>query len=340
MNAEGQLATGINDTNRPLVTVHNTGFVGTERDGALYQENAAIQGFNASGNIACGGKDLAELSANYNAAAVYYTVNTDITDAGELTVSILLNLKGKKVSGATVAEDVVLQLADTASVFTDASKCGSFAGTVDGTLERIVHCEIADTTRHFVILQNQDGSYSARRYQAYISHVSLDPSCAGLGFTATFQGDEVVRQHVKSIGYNMWVNDLSPKSYMKAPTDFTSDKYTMRLLVRNILTEGNDAQNQIGAAATVNGEAVILFDIDGQEIAATTSPKRTTLKSFVQSLNKKISEGAEYTEAQITGIQTMIQKFSAYMEGWNYDAIMAWTAPSTEPAVPEGTEAA
>lgn len=340
MNAEGKLATGINDTNRPLVTVHNTGFVGTEREGALFQENAAIQGINASGNIACGGKDLAELSANYNTAAVYYTVNTDITDAGELTVSILLNLNGKKVSGATVAEDVVLQLADTASVFTDANSCGSFAGTVDGTLERIVHCEIADTTRHFVILQNQDGSYSAHRYQAYISHVSLDPSCAGLGFTATFQGDEVVRQHVKSIGYNMWVNDLSPKSYMKAPTDFTSNKYTMRLLVRNILTEGNDAQNQIGAAATVNGEAVILFDIDGQEIAATTSPKRTTLKSFVQSLNKKIADGAEYTVAQITGIQTMIQKFSAYMEGWNYDAIMAWTAPSTEPAVPEGTEAA
>lgn len=347
LNTAGLVANGVNDTNSPLIASYNAAFVLTETDGSYYLVNALIQGVTENGNLTGGGANFDDVTNDGKTSVVYYILNGDLENAGTLGKSITLNLNGHTVTGATVAEGVTLNLMDMANDTYDATKCGSFSGTVNGTVESIVHVNIPGGSRHYVILPNDDGSYSAHRYLAYISHTSLKPAQAALGFKATFRGDEKVRAAATGYGLNMRVNSGNAKEFMKASTEWTAESTTVSLRVQNMLVEGSDAICKVGASAVVYGDAFILFEIGGENVYATTSEKGVSLKGFIKSLNTDLVANPDnYNATQITAVQTLINNFGSYMEGWEYDAIMAWTEaadePTTESSEPttEATEAA
>ncbi len=341
LNTAGLVANGVNDTNRALIVAYNAAFDLTETDCSYYLVNALIQGVTENGNLTGGGANFDDVTNDGKTSVVYYILNGDLTEnAGTIGKDICLNLNGYTVTGATVAQGVKVELMDSANDGYDATKCGSFSGTVNGTVESIVHVNIPGGSRHYVILPNDDGSYSAHRYLAFISHTSLKPAQAALGFKATFRGDEKVRAAATGYGLNMRVNSGNAKEFMKASTEWTAESTTVSLRVQNMLVEGSDAICKAGASAVVYGDAFILFEIGGGNVYATTSEKGVSLKGFIKSLNTDLVANPDnYNATQITAVQTLINNFGAYMEGWEYDAIMAWAESSEEP-VPETTEAA
>lgn len=341
LNTAGLVANGVNDTNRALIVAYNAAFDLTETDCSYYLVNALIQGVTENGNLTGGGANFDDVTNDGKTSIVYYILNGDLTEnAGTIGKDICLNLNGYTVTGATVAQGVKVELMDSANDGYDATKCGSFSGTVNGTVESIVHVNIPGGSRHYVILPNDDGSYSAHRYLAFISHTSLKPAQAALGFKATFRGDEKVRAAATGYGLNMRVNSGNAKEFMKASTEWTAESTTVSLRVQNMLVEGSDAICKAGASAVVYGDAFILFEIGGGNVYATTSEKGVSLKGFIKSLNTDLVANPDnYNATQITAVQTLINNFGAYMEGWEYDAIMAWAESSEEP-VPETTEAA
>ena len=77
--------------------------------------------------------------ASEEAAAVQ--VLTSNENGLEISRDTVLDLNGYHVTNATVAEGVTLQLMDSANDNYEAEKCGSFAGTVNGTVSQVVEQE-------------------------------------------------------------------------------------------------------------------------------------------------------------------------------------------------------
>ena len=119
-----------------------------------------------------------------------------------IDTNTVLDLNGFRVTNATVAEGVTLQLTDSANDTYDASQCGSFSGTVHGTVTQLVQ---HDAKSYLVVKEN--GVYSAHRFYAGITHISLAPNQVGLGYKAQFRADEVIKPLVQTCGYRLQVND-------------------------------------------------------------------------------------------------------------------------------------
>ncbi len=130
---------------------------------------------------------------------------TENVDGLEIFADTLLDLNGYNVTNATVAEGVTLQLMDSANDEYDASKCGSFSGTINGTVEQVVKYD----AKNYLVIE-QDGVYSAHRFYAGITHISLVPEQAALGYKAEFHADDVINEMVTGYGYAMWLNSYNP----------------------------------------------------------------------------------------------------------------------------------
>ncbi|MBR5569871.1 MAG: hypothetical protein IKW10_03160 [Oscillospiraceae bacterium] len=300
LTGAGKLAAGVNDTNRGFIYMNSTGYVLTEREGDLYADNAAIQGFNANHDVTCGGADLTAISAEAKSGVSYYTVNADLENAGVLSIDAVLNLNGKTVANATVAEGVTLYLADGANKLYDASKCGKFSGEINGIMEYITHTVIGSDTLHFVTLQNEDGSYSAHRYMARIAAVSLDAKKDALGYKAVFDGDEVVQSAVVSRGFHMWVDE----NCVSTRTSAGFDK-GMTLRLHSIMANN-------GGEMTIYGEAFLILNIDGQEVEATTSARTTTMKSTI----KEVNELTDLNDDQKSAVYGLYAQYADIMSAW------------------------
>ena len=301
LTGAGKLATGVNDTNRGFISLGSgSAYVLTEQENDLYMENALIQGFNANHNVICGGADLTAISAEAKSGVSYYTVNANLENAGVLSIDAVLNLNGKTVSGATVAEGATLYLADNANRTYDASKCGSFAGVINGQLEYITHTVIGENTLHFVTLKNEDGSYSAHRYMARVDAISLDAKNDALGYKAVFKGDEYVQAVMAGQGFNLWVGEGPVVTRSRA---VYGESMTLRL--KNIMANN-------GGEMTIYGEAFLIFNIDGQEVEATTSARTTTMKSTIKEVNKM----TELNDAQKSAVYDLYAQYADIMSAW------------------------
>ncbi len=302
--AAGKLATGINDTNRDFITVNNTGFTLAESDGNLYMNNATIQGIKADGAITNGGANLAEITANHKDGVLYYIVNEDMDNAGELGVSIILDLNGKTVSGASVAAGYTLQLMDNQNDDYDADKCGKI--TVTGDIAPVTHIIPVAGNRHYVALPNEDGSWSAHRYLAYTPSISFAPGADALGFNASFRGDTALQAQLTGYGFQMSVNDGAVKVYTKTDPFKNPAHTTLSLRVKNILANN-------GGEAKITGNAILVFQINGETVYADTSANSTTMKETVKIVNDM---EAELNEEQKTAVYDLYTKYASVIDSW------------------------
>lgn len=302
--AAGKLATGINDTNRDFITLNNTGFALTETDGDLYMNDATIQGIKADGAITNGGADFAEITANHKDGVLYYIVNENLENAGELGVSIILDLNGKTVSGASVAAGYTLQLMDNRNDGYDADKCGKI--TVTGDIEPITHIIPVAGNRHYVALPNEDGSWSAHRYLAYTPSISFAPGADALGFNASFRGDTALQAQLTGYGFQMSVNDGAVKVYTKTDPFKNPAHTTLSLRVKNILANN-------GGEAKITGNAILVFQINGETVYADTSANSTTMKETVKIVNDM---EAELNEEQKTAVYDLYTKYASVIDSW------------------------
>ena len=178
-----------------------------------------------------------------------------------------------------------------------------------------------------MVLKDANGIYTAHRFVAAITHMSLKPATVALGFKATFRADEVARAAVVSYGYEMWVNDGTAKTAAKVGS--FEDRQVVTLRLQNILSN-NAESSKIGATATIYGKAFIKFmvDAEGTEAYANghAAPMSTSMKTVVEAVNSAVEANpAAFTKVQMTAIQKLVNTYSTYMTGWATSSITAWT---------------
>lgn len=305
-------------------------------EGKIYMVLMAVHAKNGDGIVrGYSSIDEAMAETQEDLGINWYVINTDL-DGQTITKSIILDLNGFDMTNTTVNEGVTVKLMDSANDSYDATACGSLSGTVKGQINSVVHTTkgYGGAIKHYVILKDAEGVYTAHRFIAAITHRSLKPTDAALGFKATFNADEVARAAVVSYGYDMWVDEGTAVSSAKSGTFEVNQKVTLRL--KNILSD-NDANSKVGASGTIYGNTFIQFtvDADGTQVTAygQTAPTATTLKSFVEGVDAMIAaDPAKLNQTQMTALQNMVNTYSKYMTGWATENIIAWTAPVETPS--------
>ena len=248
-----------------------------------------------------------------DSGASSYQLTNDVDDI-TIDKDFLLDLNGHKATNMTVAEGATLQLVDSANDTYDVAKCGSFSGTVNGTVEQVVKHD----AKNYLVIE-QDGVYSAHRFYAGIDRISLVPDAAALGYKAVFKADNVINAMVESYGYRLWVNDYSAKTFTKSGT-IEKDELTLR--VKNILDAGNETLSQLGATATIYGQATITFRVNGEAVAVDGAEHATTLRQAVEAVNATLGQNSNaYSDTQIQSVRELLNKFESYTNAWEQEYI-------------------
>ena len=276
---------------------------------AVMAAEDGVLAMNDQGQVAAYGT-LEEAVADPN--ATWFRLNADL-DGQTIPKSILLDLNGHSLTNVYIPAGVTLTGIDSA---TDDYE-GDF-GTVSGTVEGSI-ATTAKTTGEVksYVTVCENGSYSFHRYYASIAAISLQPSQAGLGYRAEFRGDETLKNTVVNYGYALWVNDGAQKTYTR--TD-ALEKSSLSLRLKNILSQGNDALNAIGATATIGGNAFVTLELGGEQITLSGTEQKITLRQVIETINANVGS---YGEAQLQSVRELCTTYAPWMLGWATENIFS-----------------
>lgn len=315
----GQFATGAGPEDLAVFRASQAAFVMEYAEGKLMMAPVVILGMDADGQRVA--KYASAEAAFVDTAAegiAYYRVEQDLT-GGTITQPVLVDLAGYDWNDLTIAQGVETVFIDSATndydISDDYAKV-TLSEANEGTIAVLANTQgYMATTRNYVTLV-EDGIYSFHRYYASVTAVSLDPSCAALGYKATFRGDEMVQQAVTGFGYHLWIQGGMPKTFDMPGAQFADNKIvTLRL--KNILSD-NEAVSQIGATAIICGDAYISFS-NGETVVS--AEHQTSLKETVEAVNASV---VDYNDAQLEAVKTMCQTYATYMEEWAVENILNW----------------
>ena len=223
----------------------------------------------------------------------------NVEEAVTVSGDIIIDLNGKHLSGVTVSRDATLRLADSA---TDDYEGAYGTACVTGNVESFVTCNGKD----YLAVQ-ENGLYSAHRYEVRLTHISLNATQDALGYKARFFGDEIAASHVTALGFRLWINED------RVVTKSLSGKTEARLCLRDILANN-------GGDTTVYGSAFVTFDVEDKTV--TSAAYGTSMK---QTLQKVDATWSRYSKAQKDSVIALCDKY--------YDKIMNWELDNIFPTI-------
>ena len=300
------------------------------KDGELHLAQTAVVARNNKGELLSKYADIADaLSDTVTQNIAYFAAKKDLT-GGSLNRSVLFDLAGFAWTDVVISEGVEVMFMDST---TDDYDISDGFGTVtlsavnQGSIAALTHIEgTGDAARSYVtVLEN--GSYSFHRYAMSITHVSLQPSQAALGYKAHFRGDTMVKNAVQGFGYDLWITNSAVKTCTMSGDSFADGK-VISLRLKNILSD-NAAVSKIGATAEIYGDVFICFK-DGT--VAKSAMVQTSLRSVLKQVNDSLTN---YTETQIQAVQSLCETYLQYMDNWDIANILSW--PICPMAVPQYT---
>ena len=216
----------------------------------------------------------------------------DTDEAITISKDLTMDLAGNHLTNVTV-ESGSLNLIDTVS---------GGSAVVTGNVPNMTE---VDGKSYYVA--NDNGVYSAHSYEIKLTHISLDPTNDALGYKAELIGDDVVKSHVKSIGFNLWVSEDM------VVTKTIDGKTAASLRLKNILKSG-------GGEMIVYGNAFVIFDNDQ---TVTSANYGTTMKEVLQTVN---AAWDSFTDAQQNAVKTLCDRYLATVSTWGLNNIY----PTTE----------
>lgn len=227
----------------------------------------------------------------------------DYAIAGPLT----LDMNGHDLSGVTVTGQ--LTVFDSMTDTYQGDLAGRLSYTLDGG-------EVLASENYLAIPENS--SISLHRYYVGITSLVLNPAKAGMGYKATFRGDEAIKNYLSdsmAYGYQLWLD-----GYNKVSRGYTADKFggqqVVTLGLTNILEEDNDLQtNLANANMKIHAQAYLQL-ANGQRI--TSSVMTYDLKTVVHLADDQYDS---YTAAQQNALQTMGGKYADTMFYWDVENI-------------------
>ena len=263
-----------------------------------HHNNAVYDNFAVNTAAVANGQGYATVSqavkmAGSNVIKLMGSTDEVITVTGDTTI----DLAGYNLTNLFATEGSSLKLADSSGDdFTEPRGWALVAGAAQPFAQ-------ADGKSYLVYAQ--ENLCTAHRFDAVITHISLDPTKDALGYKASVQGDEIVRNHVTGMGFNLWLDDTNGKAF---PVD---GKQEITLRLKNILANKGGEMN-IHATAFVTLSA-------GEQIATHTGAEQTT--TMRQTLQLIDSAWMDYTQAQADAVLALCNQYYDVTSQWELNNI-------------------
>lgn len=256
---------------------------------------------------------LAEAVANVGDGYVILGRNVD-----QLTISkdITVDLNGKNINSVIVAEGVTLTLMDNK---TDDFFIGDQVyGIVKKTSGNVVAAE-----NYLAISEEEGTSYHA--YEMRLDKVTLRPGCAGMYYTAVFNGDAMVASQIEYFGTALRIGKAPDASSMKpgqysafAPEDFGNVQANSTILADIMKATNIISTNRYDSECQIYGRAYIKLK-DGSYLFSDVNENQVySLKSLTEEVSKTYSADVLKDNADL---MELYRKYSAVMSGWDIQNI-------------------
>ncbi len=157
--------------------------------------------------------------------------------------------------------------------------------------------ETGEQMRYLAVLNPDSMSFTFHRFYLGITHVRLAPKVTGFGYLAQFRGDHMVWGRIRSVGYDLWINEEQVVSRDHGLTN------SLSLILRNI-----DPVNY--GSTPIHAAAAITLD-SGKVIRGSTVSY--TLRETVEAVNASYKT---LTAEQLSLVKAMVAKYPA-MQTWN-----------------------
>ena len=220
-----------------------------------------------------------------------------------------LDMNGCDLSGLTVD----------GTVYAYDSKTDEYLGDYAGRLTYTANCgtvvALNQPGKRYLAV-NEENGVSFHRYYVAITSLVLKPGRAGMGYKATFCGDDAVKglmNRNKAYGYKLWLEGHAPITCGFGAEKFGGNE-TVTLGLDNILSSKNDnAVNSANADVKIYACAYIQLS-DGQVLQSTT--QAYNLKELIHLVDNQY---AGYSESQKKALQAIGSKFSQVMMSWDVE---------------------
>ena len=169
--------------------------------------------------------------------------------------------------------------------------------------ETMTNTSVTGASRRYLTIGTDDG-FTFHRFYLGLTHTTLKPATKGVGYKATFAGDEMVKECIDSYGYSLQLEGHDAIVCAKTGEKFVSGKQ-LTLRVDNYDTDKfGECGLSAGVYMVINGEVVL------------GNSYTTTLRGMVEKLN-----GKTMTETQKTALAAWIAE-SETMQTWEVDNII------------------
>jgi len=240
------------------------------------------------------------------ACAGYVKLLCDVTENVTIGDELYLDLNGKTLTGSISGEGTLYGM-DSATDGYSAENMGRIEGVVSCRVETQFKTGITGKVRRYMAIMDDTG-YTFHRFWMGITHMNLKPGVDGVGYKATFYGDEMVQTQVTGYGYTLWLGENGQKLTAGKDGTFVSGKsVTARLQNFDVANYGE---------TPVYGQ-VYLTLIDGTTVVS--SETSFTFRSLVEQV---AANSSSYTESQLSALRNMLLRFENTVSGWNIDAIL------------------
>ena len=255
----------------------------------------------------------------------------DVADV-VLTKDVCLDLNGYDITGTVTGNGTLYCMDAHTDDFTVADGVYGTAPACDQV--QPVSKGVACTTYGYLMTQ-EEGKVSFHRIKMIVTAVSLRPSEAGIYYTCSFGGDEVVTAMIKSFGMLVSIEGdpiaLNPNAVVGRTTmtaaQFGADTNTTSTLISGIMKQSNSAQiNATNAQTAIYGRTYVELT-DGNCLYG---------ECISKSLQDQICGTAEMvginrmwdglTVAQKRAVMDMYTAFEATMSTWEISTISAAVA--------------
>ena len=250
-----------------------------------------------------GAATIEEAMAIPGAAMIKMTQDHTTEEVIPADTSVYLDLNGYDLSGLTVNGN--LYVVDYATNNFEEDVYGKLTCTVgeggkinDGkTLLNAKATGMFNTNNGYVMVVEEDGSYTFHAILGKIVYISLNPAADALGYKAQLSGDSKALAAVSEFGMNLYVSSDRINTYTKALKD--DRMFTLRL--QNIMKNN-------GGEMTIYGAPVIKVDDQTMSFPTTT----TSMKDTIEAVN----DLSNLNDEQKAAVYEFYKQYESVMSVW------------------------
>ena len=215
-----------------------------------------------------------------------------------------VDLKGQNLDGVYATEGQFFCW-DSATDGYDGTKAGKLTLDAEASAKPGVYWKNSETSKRYMTIVNEDGSYEFHRFYVGITHLNLKPAVTGVGYKATIAGSDAVLDQINSYGYKLWID---PERVAVATKNGTP--------AENVNTVTARLQNfdVVNYGETPIYGSVFMELKDGTVIESTITS--FTLRSVMEAI-----AATELTESQLTAVKTFVARFADAMASWSIDTL-------------------